>query len=123
MSTADLKSFHYLENGQIQFSLFDTIKSTKKLDSGFHNISYNSDERRIILTQLKSIEPIKIHEFPDKDKLDSLFEAFFDSTIYSKVSSLGFLHKVGVLLYGKEGTGKSTIIKYYANNILTQLSP
>lgn len=121
MNTADLKSFHYLENGQIQFSLFDTIKSTKKLDSGFHNISYNLDEKRIVLTQLKSIEPIKIHDFPDKDKLDELFKAFFDERIRLKVSSLGFMHKVGVLLYGKEGTGKTTIIKHYANKaVLTK---
>jgi SpoVK/Ycf46/Vps4 family AAA+-type ATPase len=35
-----------------------------------------------------------------------------------KVKELGFYHKVGVLLYGKEGTGKSTIIKSYAYKVL-----
>lgn len=34
--------------------------------------------------------------------------------------SLGFYHKVGVLLYGKEGTGKSTIIKYYFNKAIVE---
>ena len=31
MTTTDFKSFHYLENGDVSFSMFDTIKSSKKL--------------------------------------------------------------------------------------------
>ena len=30
MKTSDLKSFHYLENGDIDFSFFDTIRTEKK---------------------------------------------------------------------------------------------
>ena len=36
-----------------------------------------------------------------------------DDKIKTKVKELGYYHKIGVLLYGIEGTGKSTILKKY----------
>lgn len=115
MNTSDLKSFHYLENGQIQFSLFDTIKSSKTLDSGFYNLVYDDNRNQVTVELSVSPEKTKIHEFPDKEKLDEFFLAFYNKSVYSKIKSLGFCHKAGILLYGKEGTGKSTILKHYAS--------
>jgi hypothetical protein len=33
MKTSDLKSFAYLENGDINFTQYETIKSSNKLDA------------------------------------------------------------------------------------------
>ena len=118
MQTTDLKSFHYLENGQIQFSVFDTIRSTKKLDAGFHNVTYDYHTNQIRLEIIPLSETIKVHDFPDKNKFDELFGAFFNPQISQKIKSLGFLHKVGILLHGREGTGKSTIMKYYSHHAI-----
>ena len=115
MNTTDLKSFHYLENGDIQFSMFETKKSSIILDSGFYETIYNGVTRMVDLKVMTNLEEIKIYDFPDKEKLDELFEAFFDGRVISSINDLGFHHKVGVLLHGKEGTGKSTIIKYYCD--------
>jgi SpoVK/Ycf46/Vps4 family AAA+-type ATPase len=116
MKSSEFKSFNYLENGEVLFSIFETKKSTKKLDSGFYDVWYESyPKSSIIIKQLNIEEEIKIHEFPDKEKLDTLFKSFFDEKVLNSITRLGFLHKTGVLLYGKEGTGKSTIFKHYAN--------
>lgn len=119
MTTTDFKSFHYLENGDVSFSMFDTIKSNKKLDAGSYKISYlEYPESRVELKNDMDKETTKIHSFPDREKLDKLFNSFFETDILNKMKDLGFYHKTGVLLYGKEGTGKSTILKHYYNGAI-----
>lgn len=122
MTTTDLKSFHYLENGEVTFSMFDTIRSTKALESGLYKLSWleSYPSSRVVLKVNNDKETVKIHDFPDKDKLDELFTSFFEKKVVNKMSVLGFYHKIGVLLYGKEGTGKSTIIKYYAKRLIEE---
>lgn len=122
MTTSDLKSFHYLENGEVSFSMFDTIKSNNSLDAGSYNLSYleNYPESRIVLKLDKDIETVKIHNFPDRQKIDDLFNSFFEDKVTKKIASLGFYHKVGILLHGKEGTGKSTILKHYYHKAILE---
>lgn len=118
-NTSDFKSFHYLENGEVSFSILDTIKTEQKLDSGVYTLEYlGYPDMRVKIDVSTDRETIKSYTFPDKDKLDNLFESFFNKNVVQKVKELGFYHKVGVLLYGKEGTGKSTIIKSYAYKVL-----
>ena len=115
MSTvADLKSFHYLESGEISFSTLDTIKTKKTLDKGCYKLVYlDYPVNRVQMTIDRDIESSKIHDFPEKHLLDSLFKKFFDKKIHKKMSNMGFSHKTGVLMHGKEGTGKTTIMKHY----------
>jgi SpoVK/Ycf46/Vps4 family AAA+-type ATPase len=118
-NTSDFKSFHYLENGEVSFSILDTVKTEQKLDSGVYTLEYLPyPEMRVKLDVSTDRETIKTYTFPDKDKLDNLFDSFFNENVIQKVKDLGFYHKVGVLLYGKEGTGKSTILKSYAYKVL-----
>lgn len=118
-NTVDLKSFHYLENGDISFSILDTIKTEKKLDSGLYTVSWlDYPESRVALTVNADKESVKMHQFPDKEKIENLLDVFFNENVVAKMSSLGFYHKVGILLYGKQGTGKSTIVKNYATRII-----
>lgn len=120
-NTSELKSFHYLESGEITFSILDTIKTQSKLDSGVYTLEYLPyPEMRVQVNVSTDKETVKTYGFPDKEKLNSLFESFFNEDVIKKVKSLGFYHKVGVLLYGKEGTGKSSIIKSYANQLINQ---
>lgn len=115
VNTSDLKSFHYLENGEISFSVFDTIKTTSKLDVGTYKVAYVSSPTggKLEVKVDTDTETVKMSSFKEKHQLDNLFKSFFNKKVAKRINDLGFYHKVGVLLYGKQGTGKSTIIKNY----------
>lgn len=116
MKTSDFKSFHYLENGEIAFSPFETIKTGKILDEGSYKMTYvGYPVNQVRLKADEDFEIPKVHNFSDKTKIDLLFKSFFEPEILKKVVDLGFCHKTGILLHGIEGTGKSTIIKYYCD--------
>lgn len=121
-ATSDLKSFHYLENGEISFSILDTVKTVKKLDCGVYNMQVlqTNQGQKLEVKIIPDIETVKTYNFPDKEKLNDLFKAFFDKKVITKMRTLGFNHKVGVLLHGKEGTGKSTIIKTYYTQLINK---
>lgn len=118
MKTADFKSFHYLENGDVQFSILDTIKSQNTLDVGVYLLGYNQRSETVTIKCDPFYETVKDCSFSDKNKLDAYFDAFFREDVKAQINNLGFYHKVGVLMYGKEGTGKSTIIRYYCDKFI-----
>lgn len=121
MKTLDFKSFHYLENGDIAFSTVDTIKTTNKLDAGVYNIGYDDYPiNKITLRKSIDKETVKIHSFSDKEKIDNIIKAFFDKKTIENVKDFGFNHKLGILFYGKEGTGKSSIMKYYYTQLIDE---
>ncbi len=122
MSTSDLKSFNYLEDGSVTFSILDTIKTIKSLDKGIYKLDW-IDYPQYIVTVKKDIdiELPRIHTFLYKQKIDQLLESFFDKNVVDMVSNKwGFCHKVGILFYGKEGCGKTSIMKYYYNVLVNQ---
>ena len=121
MKTSDYKSFAYLENGDINFTQYETIKSTSTLDSGSYKLNYEGyPKNQIVLKVDSDFETTKTHNFSDKEKIDNLYCSFFNKSVISKIEGLGFCHKIGVLLHGIEGTGKSTIIKYYCSKAITE---
>jgi len=118
MNTDDLKSFHYLENGEIDFSLFDTVRTEKRLDEGSYRLNAVQAPNgawKIKLSVNEDKETVKIHDFPQKEKIDNLVDSFFKPEVFKKIHDLGLYHKLGFLFYGREGTGKTTTMKYYAS--------
>jgi len=112
MKTSDLKSFHYLESGDVSFSVMDTIKTQKKLDPGVYRLGYDSNGNVTVKVE-DNEESISMYNFENKDILDRMFDKFFDKKLSKRIMDLGFKHKTGILLHGKQGCGKSTIMKHY----------
>lgn len=122
MKTSDYKSFHYLENGDVQFSNFSTVKSANRLDSGSYKLGYIEYPQYVVTVKLdKDSESDKDpFYFVHKDELSSYFDQFFNNDIQKHIRELGLYHKGGVLLYGKEGTGKTSILKYFYSKFIRE---
>ena len=123
MNTSDLKSFNYLEDGSVTFSTLDTIKTIKSLDKGSYKLDWVDYPQYIVTVKKEdnNIEPPRIHTFPYKQKIDELLDSFFNKDVVDIINNKwGFCHKVGLLFYGKEGCGKTSIMKYYYNVIIDQ---
>lgn len=114
MKTTDLKSFYYLENGEVVFSELKTEKILPKLESGFYVCEcINNGGYKATLKVDNRKESAKPFDFPEKQLLDSAFEAFFNPKIVKKIKELGLIHKLAILFYGGQGNGKTTIINNY----------
>jgi ATP-dependent 26S proteasome regulatory subunit len=118
-NTTSLKSFHYLENGNIDFSILETKFSTKKLNAGVYNLTAVVKNNEYV-TDLNVSNDRELFAddlgFYYEDKIKSIYSKFFMSEIKQKVNSLGYNHKAGILLYGKQGTGKTSMFKKYFND-------
>ena len=121
MNTSDFKSFHYLENGQVVFSNFTTLKSTNKLAPGSYKITYKYNREEIVIFQDRDAESAKepIY-FIQRKEIESYLKSFSSPKTREIVNSRGFYLKGGMLLYGKEGGGKTSISKYYYNKLINE---
>jgi ATP-dependent 26S proteasome regulatory subunit len=122
-NTTSIKSFHYLEDGEVAFSILKTKYSTKKLEKGIYKLTstvknnqwvadlHISNDREIFSDDL---------DFYYEDKIKNIYYKFFLPEIKEKVNKLGYNHKAGILLYGKQGTGKTSMFKKYFNDAVVK---
>lgn len=123
METKSLKSFIYLEDGSIDYSVLDVIEVSKKLKPGFYSLRSirTMEGTKFEIHQEKlpdySTSQIKYKELED---FKTYLTKFKNDKMKEKMHSLGYKHKIGVLLYGKQGTGKTVFTSYMARDIIKE---
>lgn len=120
-NTTDYKSFHYLENGSIEFSMLHTKFTRNKLDKGvydIHTVHTNAGAKIILQTSHHEESFQQDISFYFEDKIGAIYNSFFNPEVKKKVNALGYNHKLGLLLYGKQGTGKTSMLKKYFTDIV-----
>ena len=102
------------EDGNIITHNSNVREISKKFEKGFiscyfdsnGNIKIKRDEIPEDHKPFKSLETIQV--------LDSV-RCFFKNDIRERVNKLGFLHKLGILLHGIQGTGKTSLMHFISN--------
>lgn len=121
-NTTDIKSFHYLEDDTVSFSTLSTRYTKNHLESGIYHLGIIERGRgpEILLKRNQDKEKFDTSmEYYFEDRIQTIYNSFFDNSVVDKVHKLGYNHKLGILLYGKQGTGKTSMLKKYFTDIVT----
>jgi len=115
-TTTNYKTFTYLEDGTISFSILSTKFLSPTLIKGVYDLKTIYDHRGYTTSLVQSNIAENFNEEISqnyKERLDSIFNTFFNLENKELINKLGYNHKTGILLYGKAGTGKTSILKSY----------
>ena len=88
----------------------------KKFSPGFYTCSASEGGVEIQRSQIKELhEPFKSSTY---EAAMYAIEAFFHPDVKEKVNGLGFTHKLGLLFYGRQGTGKTAFMHYISTCLI-----
>ncbi len=82
---------------------------------------YKCNEDRNGNTSIKAEDLTELHQPFNTEEVNHLFKCvagFFKDNSQRMVNSLGFTHKLGLLLSGEAGTGKTSIMNYIASQMI-----
>jgi len=122
-NTTDLKSFTYLENGRINFSPLKVVKTNSSLDPGLYSLTVNNPygpNPDIVLTAEKLDATHNLIKYYFIEAIENILEKFFDEQIRKQIKDMNFKNKVGICLYGKPGTSKTSILQYYQKKLIEE---
>lgn len=121
MQTTNLKSFSYLEDGTISHSILEIKETLTILRSGFYTLEGVSDgygyKPQLSVLNINKLKGGHIN-YKELEDFDIYFEAFMSKDNRRKVEDLGYVHKLGLLLHGKQGTGKTVVSSYIADRVV-----
>lgn len=97
----------------------ETNNVGKVFGSGFYEA--NTDQNGNLKIRVESLNEIHL---PYKTKENRLLvetvNNFFASGVLEKINKLGFTHKLGILLHGKQGTGKTSVLNFIAKKVVEE---
>jgi len=105
------------EDGRVSVHTSRTKNVNTKFNAGWYEAVFDGNGNLSIRTEhLHELhEP---YESKENDLVIKTIDAFFKKGIKESVEKLGFIHKLGILLYGKQGTGKSSIMNSVSKRMI-----
>lgn len=89
----------------------------KIFKAGFYRATTNNDGQ-VQITEVKLPEIHNPFMMKGTNLVIQTVDAFFQEGIKQKVEQLGFTHKLGALLYGIAGTGKTSLMHFVAKRLV-----
>lgn len=112
-----IKAVLNFDDGSVVAHSSNIEKTSTKFDPGFYKA--HTDQQGNVHIKKVAIE--ELHEpYPEKTFIEvhKYCKKFFSKPLKDKINKMGFNHKIGVLLHGKQGTGKTSFLYYLASEVV-----
>ena len=88
-------------------------------EKGFYEVSTdNNGNMSIFVEKLEELHAP--YNTPTNKIIIKTVDSFFSPGMMEKVNELGFVHKIGCLLFGCQGGGKSALLNFIANKLVQE---
>lgn len=104
------------EDNRISIHSSATKQVGTKFDKGFYIVSKDQAGNFVIVEDVLR-ELHNPYRTKENEVIVDTVEGFFRGGIKEKVKALGFVHKLGILVYGKQGTGKTSMLHFIAKKL------
>jgi ATP-dependent 26S proteasome regulatory subunit len=88
-------------------------------DKGFYIANFDGHGNLVIYEEFLQ-ELHNPYRTKENENIIETVNGFFSEGIEEKVKSLGFIHKLGILTHGKQGTGKTSLLHFVAKKLLEE---
>lgn len=112
-----IKAAFYFKNNYVSIHTEDIEDVRTDIKSGFYNCSTDGNGNlNVSMEELPETHiPFASSAYEDIVKYS---KRFLNESVRSKIKKAGYLHKMGILLFGKQGSGKTTILNYVAKKVI-----
>jgi len=93
---------------------------TSRVGTTFEQGMYEADtnQGQIIINTKEMPESHNVSITEEIQDIGETVKSFFKENMRERVNEMGFLHKMGILLYGKQGTGKTSLLNNIARIVI-----
>lgn len=112
-----IRAAFYFKNNYVSIHTEDIEDVRTDIKPGFYDCSTdNNGNLHVSMKDLPETHmPFASSAYEDIVKYST---RFLNEDVYNKIKKAGYLHKMGILLYGKQGSGKTTILNYVAKKVI-----
>jgi len=114
-----IKRVQYFEDGQVAWYEEDIIDSTTKFKPGIYQPKLDRDGSCYaeMVTNKENHAPIMSQKIKD---ILTYIESFQRKEVRERINKIGFVHKLGILLFGRPGTMKTTFMNYVSGILISK---
>lgn len=112
-----ISAFIQFTDGKVSIHSSDIQQVDTKFAKGFYFASTDSNGN-LHITKTKLEELHNPYRTEENELVINTVDNFFKQEIAQKVKQLGFIHKLGILLYGLQGRGKTSVLHFIAQKLV-----
>lgn len=107
------------DDNRVSIHSANTKNVGTKFEKGFYTASFDQSGNLVIYEEFLQ-ELHNPYRTKENEIIINTVEGFFSEGIAEKVKSLGFIHKLGILSFGKQGTGKTSLLHFIAKKLVEE---
>lgn len=117
------KSFSYFDNGEVLALNLLSKYSTKKLEPAIYELRSQYVQGQGVVHSLSNDLDVKVHEPFRSASINTtlqFIDKFYKPATKALFKKLNYVYKAGLLFHGKQGGGKTNLILYIAQKLVTE---